>query len=117
MNTTYNAVIGSIRRMSSGVSFDANKFIEAKIMQLIDPDNPNNIRFTAEFESAVEEESNHSESNDVSDAFKIAVLAHAGKAGVKLTQIEIDYAADLYMGINAWTKSSSSLGGFQAQSK
>src|SRR5690349_21463025 len=91
--------------MSFGASFDANKFIGAEIMQLINPANPKNIRFTAEFESAVE--SNLFKSNDVSDAFRNAALAYASKADVKLTQIEIDYATDLYMGINPWTKSAS----------
>jgi nucleoside recognition membrane protein YjiH len=103
MNLTYDADTVRNRSMSSGVSFDSNKFMRAGIMQLIDPANHNNIRFTAEFESAVEG-SITTESNELSDAFKIAALAYASKVGVKLTQTEINYAYDLYMGINPWTK-------------
>ena len=103
MNLTFNADTGRNRSMSSGASFDSNKFIRAKIMQLIDPANSNNIRFTAEFESAVEG-SNPTESNELFDAFKIAALAYASKVGIKLTQTEINYAYELYMGVNPWTK-------------
>jgi hypothetical protein len=40
--------------MSSGMTFDSDKFIQAKIIQLIEPDNPKNFRFTIDFENAVE---------------------------------------------------------------
>ena len=90
---------------SFGVSFDVDKFIQAKIMQLIEPANPKNIRFTPAFESTVE--SKRSELHDIPDAFRNVALAYANKSGIRLTQIEINYAADLYMGVNPWTRSSS----------
>lgn len=90
---------------SFGVSFDVNKFIQAKIMQLVEPANPKNIRFTPEFESTVE--SKCSKLHDIRDASRNVALVYANKSGIRLTQIEIYYAADLYMGINPWTRFSS----------
>jgi hypothetical protein len=90
---------------SFGVSFNVEKFIKAKIMELADPATPKNMKFTAEFENAVE--SIQSESNDISDVFRVVALSYANESGVNLTRIEMDYASDLYMGINPWTKSSS----------
>lgn len=84
------------------MSFDPDKFIQAKIMQLVEPANPKNFRFAAEFEIAVEDEL--SKTNDISDAFLRVALTCAKKSGVGLTDNEIKYAMDLYVGINPWTK-------------
>jgi hypothetical protein len=86
------------------MSFDSDKFIQAKIMQLIELNYPKNFKFTAEFEAAVEIEL--SKTNDINDAFRNASLTYAQKSGVSLTDIEIKYAMDLYLGINPWTKNS-----------
>jgi hypothetical protein len=84
------------------MSFNSDKFIQAKIMQLIEPTYPKNFKFTVEFENAVENEL--SKTNDINDAFTNVSSIYAQKSGVSLTDMEIRYAMDLYLGINPWTK-------------
>ncbi len=84
------------------MSFSSDKFIQAKIMQLVDQDNPDNFRFTSEFESAVENKL--SLLADIKTAFKSVAQEYAIKANVTLTDLEIAYAADLFIGINPWNK-------------
>lgn len=90
--------------MSSGVSFDSEKFIQAKIMELMDPNNPNDFRFTTEFERAVEDKL--LDNADIKNAFRNIALTYGTRSGTNLTEIEIEYATDLYLGINPWTKTS-----------
>jgi len=40
--------------LPSGVNFSADRLVQAKIMELVDPNNPKNFRFSAEFERAME---------------------------------------------------------------
>ena len=90
------------------LELDVEKFIRCKIMQLIEPSNPSNIKFTNTFESAVENKL--LSMNDIKEAFRNAALVLAAGSGVILVETEIDYAADLYVGVNPWTKGSRSNG-------
>jgi hypothetical protein len=85
------------------VSFDSNKFIKVKIMELIDLANPKNLRFTAEFENAMENKS--SAIGNSKKAFGDTVMDFAIGSDIGFTDIEIEYAMDLYNGINPWTRS------------
>ena len=71
-------------------------------MQLVDQDNPDNFLFTPEFESAVENAL--SILADIKTAFRSVAQECAKKANVTLTDLEIAYAADLFLGINPWNK-------------
>jgi hypothetical protein len=84
------------------MTFDSDKFIQANIMELIDQGNPKNLKFTAEFELAVENKL--SEIDNIEEAFRIVALAFAMKENVDLADLEINYATDLYLGINPWNK-------------
>ena len=86
------------------MELDVEKFIRCKIMQLVEPSNPKNIGFTNAFENEVENKL--VSTNDVKEAFRNVALAYAAGSGVNLDETEIDYAADLYVGVNPWTKDS-----------
>ena len=77
-------------------------------MQLVEPSNPKNIGFTNAFEEEVENKL--VSTNDVKEAFRNVALAYAAGSSVNLDETEIDYAADLYVGVNPWTKGSLSNG-------
>ena len=77
-------------------------------MQLIDPTDPSNIKFTNTFEIAVENKL--LSTNEIKEAFRNAAVAFAAGSGVFLGETEMDYAADLYVGVNPWTKGNRSIG-------
>ena len=91
----------------SGVNFSADRLVQAKIMELVDPNNPKNFRFSTEFESSMEGQL--SDDADIKNVFRKLALAYATKLGVNLMDIDIKYATDLYLGINPWTKTSKSI--------
>ena len=93
--------------MPSGVNFSADRLVQAKIMELVDPNNPENFRFSAEFERAMEDQL--SEDADIRKVLRKVALAYATKSGADLTDMDIEYATDLYLGINPWTKTSKSI--------
>lgn len=93
--------------MPSGLNFSADRLVQAKIMELVDPNNPKNFRFSAEFERAMEEQL--SDDADIKNVFRKVALAYATKLGADLRDIDIEYATDLYLGINPWTKASKSI--------
>ena len=71
-------------------------------MKLIDARNPKNIGFTNAFENAVEKKLDST--SDIKAAFRVVALAYAAGSGIILGEIEIEYAADLYVGVNPWSK-------------
>jgi len=71
-------------------------------MKLIDARNPKNISFTNAFENAAEKKL--VSTRDIKEAFRDVALAYAAGSGVILGEIEIEYAADLYVGVNPWSK-------------
>ena len=91
----------------SGVNSSADRLVQAKIMELVDPNNPKNFRFSTEFESSMEKQL--SDDADIKNVFRKVALAYATKLGVNLIDIDIEYATDLYLGMNPWTKTSKSI--------
>lgn len=86
------------------MSFDLNKFVQAEIMELIDPTDPKNFRFTAKFENAAEYKS--STTGNSEETFRSIVMDFAMRSDIGFTDLEIEYAMDLYNGNNPWTKPS-----------